>query len=162
MKQLELKNKKNVFLSVNANSIEKIKKQLSVSILDLNGSGVIEKLMDDQLLFCNVIYLLCETSCKELKISPEEFAENIEGEQIEKATVAFIEDLVSFLPPHRRAILQQSLKMINELNQKAVELSMEKMQSMKGKMNDLMIREIDKTMTKVENSLITTSLDSSS
>lgn len=155
MEKIKLLSGKTVDLSISAGSIELVKNQLKVSLVDLGSTGVIEKMMDDPLLLCNIIYLLCKRSCEEQKISAEDFAYGMEGEQIEAATKAFIEELINFLPPSKKTLLRQSLKMQETLNQKMVESSMAKMESLMGKMETMVDRELDKTMLKIEETLTT-------
>lgn len=155
MEKIKLSSGKTVDLSISAGSVELVKNQLKVSLVDLGSTGVIEKMMDDPMLLCNVMYLLCKRSCDEQKISADDFAYGLEGKEIEECTRLFIEELINFLPQSKKTILRQSLKMQNELNQKMVESSMAKMETMMGKMETMVDKEVDKMMVKIEETLTT-------
>jgi hypothetical protein len=87
----------------------------------LEGSnGLIEKLVRDPVLLCDVIYAACKPQADEREVADEAFGASMAGDAIEHATAALLEELVDFCPsPRDRANLGRVLKATRDVMDKA-------------------------------------------
>ena len=69
------------------------------------GKSTLERLSTDIELLFNVIYVLCEKQCRDKGLSEEDFAAGFDGDIIEKATDALLEEIINFTPPQKRKVL---------------------------------------------------------
>jgi hypothetical protein len=63
--------------------------------------GLIERLVRDPVLLCDVVYAVCKPEADQKSITDEEFGRAMAGDAIEQATAALLEELVSFCPSPR-------------------------------------------------------------
>jgi hypothetical protein len=63
--------------------------------------GLIERLVRDPILLCDVVYAVCKPEADQKSITDEEFGRAMAGDAIEQATAALLEELVSFCPSPR-------------------------------------------------------------
>lgn len=82
----------------------RVKQLLGVNILQ--GTESLRQLSEDPLLFCDVLWLLCEEQAKAKQIDSEQFGAALAGDAFESAITAYMEALANFFPSRRREILQ--------------------------------------------------------
>lgn len=71
---------------------------------------MIDKLIRDPVLLCDVVYAVCKPEADALNVSDENFGKAMAGDAIEHATKALLEELVLFSPSRQgRANLQRVL-----------------------------------------------------
>ena len=68
-----------------------------VVIWDVDGT-LLEKLINDPILLCDVIYCVCMEEADSRGVSDEDFGRAMAGDAIELATTALLEELVDFFP----------------------------------------------------------------
>jgi len=103
-------------------AIKRVRGLAGVDLMEvLEGSnGLIEKLVRDPVLLCDVIYAACKPQADERQISDEAFGASMAGDAIEHATAALLEELVDFCPsPRDRANLGRVLKATRDVMDKA-------------------------------------------
>jgi hypothetical protein len=103
-------------------SIKRVRGLAGVDLMEvLEGSnGLIEKLVRDPVLLCDVIYAACKPQADERQVSDEAFGASMAGDAIEHATAALLEELVDFCPsPRDRANLGRVLKATRDVMDKA-------------------------------------------
>lgn len=103
-------------------AIKRVRGLAGVDLMEvLEGSnGLIEKLVRDPVLLCDVIYAACKPQADERQISDEAFGASMAGDAIEHATAALLEELVDFCPsPRDRANLGRVLVATREVMDKA-------------------------------------------
>jgi hypothetical protein len=103
-------------------AIKRVRGLAGVDLMEvLEGSnGLIEKLVRDPVLLCDVIYAACKPQADERQVSDEAFGASMAGDAIEHATAALLEELVDFCPsPRDRANLGRVLKATREVMDKA-------------------------------------------
>ncbi|HYD00780.1 MAG TPA: hypothetical protein VEB22_06085 [Phycisphaerales bacterium] len=94
--------------------------------------GLIEKLIRDPVLLCDVVYALCKPQADAASpaVSDEEFGRAMAGDAIEAATGAVLEELVSFCPsPRDRANLGRVLAATRKVMDRARDLVEKKLDS---------------------------------
>lgn len=95
-----------------------------VQVIEGEG-GLIEKLVRDPVLLCDVVYALCkpEADARTPAVSDEEFGRSMAGDAIEHATAALLEELVGFCPsPRDRANLGRVLQATRTVMDRARDL----------------------------------------
>jgi len=93
-------------VAINVGAIKRVKGLLGVNLLEIVEGTLIEHLVQDPVLLCDVIYAVCKPEADEKNITDEDFGRAMAGDAIEHATRALLEELVGFLPnPRDRANL---------------------------------------------------------
>lgn len=103
-------------------AIKRVRGLAGVDLMEvLEGSnGLIEKLVRDPVLLCDVIYAACKPQADERQVSDEAFGASMAGDAIEHATAALLEELVDFCPsPRDRANLGRVLRATRDVMDKA-------------------------------------------
>jgi hypothetical protein len=97
-------------IAINVDAIKRVRSLLDVDLLEIVEGTLIEKLIRDPVLLCDVVYAVCKPEADAKGVSDEEFGRAMAGDAIEHATKALLEDLVGFSPsPRDRANLQRVL-----------------------------------------------------
>ena len=96
-------------VSITVDSIKRVKGLLGVNLLDAVGGDLLEKLVGDPVLLCDVVFALCKPQAEQASVSDEDFGRSMAGDAIERATTALLEDLVDFFPGLRRSLLAKAL-----------------------------------------------------
>ena len=102
-------------VSINVNAIKRVREVCKVNLLDIVEGGLVQKLMADPVVLCDVIYVLCKPQADERKISDEDFGRAMAGDAIDAALRGLLEELVDFSPsPRDRTAMKKAMKMIWE------------------------------------------------
>jgi hypothetical protein len=97
-------------IAINVDAIKRVRSLLDVDLLEIVEGKLIEKLIRDPVLLCDVVYAVCKPEADAKGVSDEDFGRSMAGDAIEHATKALLEDLVGFSPsPRDRANLQRVL-----------------------------------------------------
>jgi len=97
-------------IAINVDAIKRVRSLLDVDLLEIVEGKLIEKLIRDPVLLCDVVYAVCKPEADAKGVTDEEFGRAMAGDAIEHATKALLEDLVGFSPsPRDRANLQRVL-----------------------------------------------------
>lgn len=97
-------------IAINVDAIKRVRSLLEVDLLEIVDGKLIERLIRDPVLLCDVVYAVCKPEADAKSVSDEEFGRAMAGDAIEHATKALLEDLVGFSPsPRDRANLQRVL-----------------------------------------------------
>ncbi len=104
-------------ISVNVEAIRRVRDLASVNLLEVIEGKLIEQLISDPLLLCDVVYCLCKPEADAKSISDADFGRAMAGDAIDTATTALLEELVSFFPLGRRKVLAKALSKLRALEQ---------------------------------------------
>lgn len=97
-------------IAINVDAIKRVRGLLDVDLLEVVEGKLIEKLIRDPVLLCDVVYAVCKPEADAKVVSDEEFGRAMAGDAIEHATKALLEELVDFSPsPRDRANLWRVL-----------------------------------------------------
>ena len=108
-------------VAINVECIKRVKTLLSVNLLDAIEGKLIEDLVSDPVLLCDVIYAVCKPEADTNEVSDEEFGRAMAGDAIDNATTALLEELVDFFPSGKRQVLAKALAKLKTFQTKAVE-----------------------------------------
>jgi len=110
-------------VELNVHALKRVSGTLDVDLLTVMDGGedsLLERLVVDPVLLCDVIYVLCRPQADKEKISDEDFGRAMAGDAIDAATTAFLEELVNFFPKARRAVLRKALQKVKKLEEMAL------------------------------------------
>ncbi len=97
-------------IAINVDAIKRVRGLLDVDLLEIVEGKLIERLIRDPVLLCDVVYAVCKPEADSKGVSDEEFGRAMAGDAIEHATKALLEELVGFSPsPRDRANLGRVL-----------------------------------------------------
>lgn len=116
-------------LAVNVDAVKRVKGLLDVDLLDVVNGKLLERLVSDPILLCDVLYCLCKPQADAAGVTDSDFGRSMAGDVIELATGAFLEELVDFFPSRRRTVLQKALAKLKALETKVLTAAEAKMDS---------------------------------
>lgn len=98
-------------VEVNVGTVKRVRQLLGVDLLSIVDGKLVESLIADPVLLCDVVYVVCKPEADAGKISDDDFGRAMAGDAIEHATKALLDDLVDFSPsPRDRANLGRVLQ----------------------------------------------------
>lgn len=98
-------------VAINVDAIKRVRGVLEVNLLEIVEGKLLERLIRDPVLLCDIVYVVCKPQADQANVSDEEFGRAMAGDAIENATTALVEELVSFSPnPRDRAMLRKVLE----------------------------------------------------
>jgi hypothetical protein len=108
-------------IAVNVDAVKRVRDLLKEDLLDVKQ--VLERLMLDPILLCDVIYCVCKPQADAEKISDVDFAQAMAGDSIAMAKTALVEELVNFSPdPRDRENLGKAIEKFNQMADRAREV----------------------------------------
>jgi len=105
-------------VSINVGSIKFIKEALGIDLLDIisgEDKKLVHTLITDPLLLVDMLYCICKRQADALNVSDTDFGQMFDGDMIETATDAFIEELIAFFPKARRGALTKAIAKVKEV-----------------------------------------------
>ena len=98
-------------VAINVNAIKRVRALANVNLLEVIEGTLLERLIRDPVLLCDVAYAVCKPEADKVGVSDEEFGQAMAGDAIDHATKALLEELVGFSPSRQgRANLQRILE----------------------------------------------------
>lgn len=117
-------------VSITVDAIKRVRGLLDVDLLEVVGGKLIDQLISDPVLLCDIVYAVCKPEADAQGISDEDFGKAMAGDAIEHATEALLDELVSFSPsPRDRANLQRVLETTRKVMDKARDLVEQRIES---------------------------------
>ncbi len=102
-------------VQVNVDAIKRVRDLAQVNLLEVVEGKLLERLISDPILLCDVIYSLCKPEADAKSISDVEFGRAMAGDAIDGATTALLEELVDFFPQAKRRVLAKALAKLRKL-----------------------------------------------
>ena len=123
-------------VDINVTAIKRVRGLTGEDLMQVIEGTLIEKLIRDPVLLCDVVYAICKPEADTRSVSDEEFGKAMAGDAIEAATTAVLEELVGFCPsPRDRANLGRVLQATRKVMDRARDLVEKKLES--GEMDRL-------------------------
>ena len=116
-------------VTVNVDAIKRVRSLLSIDLMEAVEGKLIERLIGDPVLLCDVIYCVCKEDADAKGITDEEFGRAMAGDAIELATTALLEELVDFFPQGKRQLLRKALAKLETLQETMLALVSERLDS---------------------------------
>ena len=137
-------------VDINVATLKRVRGLTGVDLMQVIEGTLIEKLIRDPVLLCDVVYAVCkpEADAATPRVSDEEFGKAMAGDAIEAATGAVLDELISFCPsPRDRANLGRVLQATNRVLDKARDLTEKRIQTLTSE------SELDKLVNRMVPSL---------
>jgi len=112
-----------------AANIATVKRVRDLAEVDLTDPQAITALGDDPLQFGAVLYALCQEQIEKRSLDETTFWSGFDGDTIDVAARALVEELVTFSRPDRRTVLRQAIAKRQVLDQKAIRAAQQIVQS---------------------------------
>ena len=113
-------------VQVNVDTIKRVQGLLGVNLLDVVDGDLIERLVADPVLVCDVVYVVCKPEADKQGVSDEEFGRAMAGDAIHNAAEALLAEIVDFFPPAKRTILAAALEKMRNLETVAMGAALER------------------------------------
>ena len=99
-------------VEINVTTLKRVKVDLGLDLGDEAVAGTLyAKLVNDPILLCDLLYVVCRDQAEEREIGDEAFGRGLGGVCLDNATAALIEALVNFTPsPQRRRRLEVAIR----------------------------------------------------
>jgi len=117
-------------VEINVTAIKRVRGLTGEDLMQVIEGTLIEKLIRDPVLLCDVVYAICKPEADSRGVSDEEFGKAMAGDAIEAARTAVLEELVGFCPsPRDRANLGRVLQATRKVMDRARDLVEKKLES---------------------------------
>jgi len=117
-------------VEINVAALKRVRGLTGTDLMQVIEGTLIEKLIRDPVLLCDVVYALCKPEADTRSVSDEDFGKAMAGDAIEAATTAVLEELVGFCPsPRDRANLGRVLQATTKVMERARDLVEKKLDS---------------------------------
>ena len=130
-------------VDINVATLKRVRGLTGVDLMQVIEGTLIEKLIRDPVLLCDVVYAVCKPEADAAKVSDEEFGKAMAGDAIEAATQAVLDELISFCPsPRDRANLGRVLQATNRVMEKARDVTEKRIETLtsEGELDKLVNR----------------------
>lgn len=107
-------------VQVNLDAIKRVRDLAQVNLLEVVEGKLLERLISDPILLCDVIYCLCKPEADSKSVSDVDFGRAMGGDSIDGATTALLEELVDFFPQAKRRVLAKALAKLQKLQTAAL------------------------------------------
>jgi len=107
-------------VQVNVDAIKRVRDLAQVNLLEVVEGKLLERLISDPILLCDVIYCLCKPEADTKNVSDADFGRAMAGDAIDGATTALLEELVDFFPQAKRRVLAKALAKLQKLQTAAL------------------------------------------
>ena len=103
-------------VAVNTTTAKRVRDLCNVDLLDVasDRGALILRIAADAVLLGDVLYAMCRTKAEERGLTDEQFGEAMDGDAVEAATEALLEELVDFFRGRKRALLTKALAKANQ------------------------------------------------
>jgi len=117
-------------LAVNVDAIKRVKTLAKVDLMEAVEGKLLERLIDEPILLCDVIFALVKPQADAAKVSDEDFGRAMAGDTIDAATQAMLEELVDFFPSRRRGLMAKALGKLQTLQIKVTDAASMRLDSL--------------------------------
>lgn len=103
-------------VSVDVDAIRRVRSALGINLASTELAQVLERLLSDPVLLCDVLFVVCKPEADKLGVSDVDFGRAMAGDAIEAGTLALLEELANFTPnPRDRARVKRLLQAMQQL-----------------------------------------------
>ncbi|NJN36803.1 MAG: hypothetical protein HC794_06780 [Nitrospiraceae bacterium] len=102
---------------------------LDINLLDAIEGKLLERLVTDPVLLCDILFALVQPEAQAKNITDEDFGKSLGGDVLDHATSALLEELVDFFPSARRTVFRKALVKLKRLEGMAIETATQRLES---------------------------------
>ena len=118
-------------IAIDVDAVRRVRDLCDVDLMDVvSDSGkLLARLDADPVLLCDVICAVCGEQLEAASVSNEDFGKAMAGDAIDRATTAFLEELVGFFPARKRTVFAKAVKTVNEYADLATQRAIQRLDS---------------------------------
>jgi hypothetical protein len=116
-------------VTITVDTVRRVRNTTNVDLLDVAGGTLIERLVSDPVLLCDVLFAVIRPEAEAKQVSDADFGRALAGDAIDAATTALLEGLVSFFPSPKRRVLSKALDKLNAWQAEALAAAEAKLDS---------------------------------
>jgi len=116
-------------VTINVDAVRRVRSLLNVNILDVVEGPLLERLVTDPVLLCDILFALCQPEAQSKNVSDEDFGRALGGDVLDGATTALLEELVDFFPSGKRGVFRKALEKLKQLEGLAIETATKRLES---------------------------------
>jgi hypothetical protein len=139
---------------VNVDAFKRVKSLLNVNLMEAVEGKLLERLVSDPILLCDVIYAVCKPEADAKNVTDVQFGQAMGGDAIDLATTALLEELCDFFPQGRRVLLRKALEKLQRFQTLAYKTAGERLDSpeMDKKLQAILNISMDSALNSAESS----------
>ena len=116
-------------VTINVSAIKRVRAELDMDLLEAIEGKLLERMVGDPILLCDILYVLVKPEADEKGITDEDFGRAMAGDAIDAACQAFIGELVDFFPKGRREVLTEAVAKVRQIEAKVLSRTMQRLQT---------------------------------
>ncbi len=116
-------------VTINVDAIRRVRSLLDVNLLDAMEGNLLERLVVDPVLLCDILFALVQLEAEAKEVTDEDFGRALGGDVLDHASTALLEELVDFFPSGRRAVFRKALDKLKTLEALALETTTKRLES---------------------------------
>ncbi|MDP1798388.1 MAG: hypothetical protein Q8K78_12930 [Planctomycetaceae bacterium] len=116
-------------VTINVDAIRRVRSLLDINLLDAVEGKLLERLVTDPVLLCDILFSLVQPEAEAKQISDEDFGRALGGDVLDHATTALLEELVDFFPSGKRTVFRKALEKLKKLEGIALETATKRLES---------------------------------
>lgn len=116
-------------IRLNVDVLKRVRALCEVDLMDAAQGTLLERLIGDPILLCDVVYAVCKEEADTKGVSDIQFGQSMAGDAIEDATKALLGELVDFFPSARRALLAKALEKLRRWEELAIQTGMARLEA---------------------------------
>jgi len=110
-------------VSISVGTVTRVRSMLNVDLMQAIEGDLVPQLMNDVVLLCNVLYVVCKPEADARGISDVEFGESMGGDALGDGEEALLEALTFFSHPSRRDAFRKTWEKTRALRIQAAALA---------------------------------------
>ena len=116
-------------VTINVDAIRRVRSLLHINLLDAIEGKLLERLVTDPVLLCDILFALVQPEAEAKTVSDEDFGRALGGDVLDHATTALLEELVDFFPSGKRTVFRKALEKLKKLEGIALETATLRLES---------------------------------
>lgn len=116
-------------LTIHVDAIRRVRGLLDINLLDAVEGKLLERLVSDPVLLCDILFALVQPEAEAKQVSEEDFGRALGGDVLDHATTALLEELVDFFPSGKRSVFRKALDKLKTLERLALETASRRLES---------------------------------
>ena len=116
-------------ISINVDAIRRVRSLLNVNLLDAVDGKLLEQLVVDPVLLCDILFALVKPEADAKNVTDEDFGRALGGDALDHATTALLEGLADFFPSTKAAVFRQAIEKLRALEKLALDTAAKRLAS---------------------------------
>ena len=116
-------------ITLNVDAIRRVRSVLNINLLDAIEGRLLERLITDPVLLCDMLFVVIQPEAIAKGISDEDFGRSLGGDVLDVATTALLEELVDFFPSAKRIVFRKALTKLKQLETLAIDTATQRLES---------------------------------